>query len=75
MYKDELLGKKMTGAANVTLTITSLSEVIVPFIPLKIQKKIEDILNLIEDFEMQIKQSEQVIQIFMQAVLKEAFAR
>jgi len=73
LYKDELLVKKMTGAANVTLTITSLSEVIVPFIPLKIQKKIEDILNLTEDFEMQTKQSKQLLQTLMQAVLKEAF--
>ena len=75
LYKDELLVKKMTGAANVTLTITSLSEVIVPFIPLKIQKKIEDILNLTEDFEMQTKQSEQLLQTLMQAVLKEAFKK
>jgi len=73
LYKDELLVKKMTGAANVTLTVKSLSEVIIPYVPLLIQKRIEYILDLIENFEIQTKQSEQLLQIFMQVVLKEAF--
>jgi len=73
LYKDELLVKKMTGAANVTLTITSLSEVIVPYIPYSIQKKVENILAICDELEAQIESSKSNSEMLMQAVLKEAF--
>ena len=71
--KDELLVKKMTGAANVTLTITSLSNVVVPYVSIDIQKKVENILDIIENFEKQIINSRITLDILMQSVLKEAF--
>ena len=73
LNKDELLVKKMTGAANVTLTVSSLSEVIVPYIPIEIQKKVEEILDKSEYFEKQIIYSKDLLSMLMQAVLKEAF--
>ncbi len=72
LYKDELLVKKMTGAANVTLTITALSEVIVPYVSIGIQNKIEQILDITEGFEEQISDSNILLETLMQAIIKEA---
>ena len=75
LNKDELLVKKMTGAANVTLTIGALSEVIVPYIPYNSQIKIKHLLDRIDTLEQQITKSNNILNLLLQSIISEAFEK
>lgn len=73
LNKDELLVKKMTGAANVTLTIGALSDVIVPYISYNSQIRIKHLLDKIDNLEQQITKSKDILNLLLQSIISEAF--
>lgn len=50
-FKDELLVPRMTGTANVTLTIGKLAEVPVPLVPRETQLKVDELMALLDRLE------------------------
>jgi type I restriction enzyme S subunit len=45
-FKDELLVSRMTGTANVTLTVGRIADVPIPLIPPEIQSKVDELMAL-----------------------------
>lgn len=50
-FKDELLVSRMSGTANVSLTITKIAEVPVPMIASSIQRKVDELMALCDQLE------------------------
>jgi len=48
-YKEELLVSKMTGTANVTLTVNSISNVLIPDVPIEVQELISDACERVDE--------------------------
>ncbi|MBP6735692.1 MAG: hypothetical protein KA142_13595 [Chromatiaceae bacterium] len=58
-FKDELLVSRMTGTANVTLTVARIATVPVPLISLATQRKIDELMTLCDRLEAARNQREQ----------------
>jgi type I restriction enzyme S subunit len=50
-FKDELLVSRMTGTANVTLTIGRIGEIPIPIIPVDIQRAVDGLMRLCDRLE------------------------
>jgi restriction endonuclease S subunit len=48
-YKEELLVSKMTGTANITLTVNSISNVLVPDVPIEVQELISNACERVDE--------------------------
>lgn len=71
-YKEEFFVKKMKGAANVSLKVSSIEETPIPLIPIRAQKKFEEIMQTLEEIEQNIKHNQLIAEQLMQSALKEA---
>lgn len=54
-YKEELLVSKMTGTANVTLTVNSIAGVLVPDVPIEVQELISDACEKVDELSMSME--------------------
>lgn len=59
-YKDELLVSRMTGTANVTLSIGRIAEVPVPLLSSNAQAKVDELMTLCDRLEEARKSQEEV---------------
>lgn len=59
-YKDELLVSRMTGTANVTLSIGRIAEVPVPLLSLNAQSKVDELMALCDRLEEARRTREEV---------------
>jgi len=50
-FKDELLVTRMTGTANVTLTIGGIAEVPIPLVCPRVQKRVDELMALCDQLE------------------------
>lgn len=50
-FKDELLVSRMSGTANVTLTISRIEEVPVPLVPPTVQRQVDELMALCDQLE------------------------
>lgn len=71
-FKEELLVSRMTGTANVTLTIGRLSEVPVPLIFPAIQNRIDELMALCDQLEAARDEREARRRRLLEAILHEA---
>ena len=76
LVQDQIIAKSKTTAQS-NLFLGRIKEIIIPCIPLPEQEaiinKVDCIMQLCDDLESQVKQSQQDIELLMQVVLKEAF--
>ena len=73
MNKERFFVKKMKGAANVSLNISSIAATPIPLVPIEIQNKFEEIAMHCDELEAQIKERKPQSELLMQSVLREAF--
>jgi len=71
-YKESFFVKKMKGAANVSLKISSIQETPIPLIPIEIQNKYEKLVMFCDQLEESIKNSQSQNKMLLQQVLREA---
>jgi len=72
-YKNQLIVSRMGGAANVALTQKALRSIIVPVLPIEIQRKAVKLLEMINLLDEKIKQNKQDTEMLMQSFLVEVF--
>lgn len=71
-FKDELLVSRMNGTANVTLTVNKIAEVPVPLIAPAVQRRIEELMSLCDQLEVQLAATEADSRRLLEAVLRKA---
>lgn len=71
-FKDELLVTRMTGTANVTLSIGRIAEVSVPLVPLAVQRKIDELMTLCDQLEASLAEIELIRSKLLDALLHAA---
>lgn len=74
MFKERFFVKKMRGAANVSLSISSIAETPIPLIPIDVQNKFNQIMNTCDELEKQVTDRKTQSEMLMQSVLREAFS-
>jgi type I restriction enzyme, S subunit len=73
MFKELLFVRKMKGAANVSLSISSIAETPIPLVPINIQNKYEVFVNICDKMETQINHRKIMEQKLRLTILREEF--
>lgn len=68
-FKDELLVASMVGTANVSLTLAKVGEVPIPIVPVEAQRRVEQLMALIDDLEAKQTKKREVGARFTKASL------
>jgi type I restriction enzyme S subunit len=57
-FKEELLVSKMIGTANVSLTLGRIGEIPVPVVSPRVQRRVDDLMTLFDQFEEALQERE-----------------
>jgi type I restriction enzyme, S subunit len=73
-FKEELLVSRMTGSANVTLTLGKLAEVPIPMVSQQLQAKVDELMGLLDRLERARVEREATRTRLLDALLSAALA-
>ncbi len=71
IYKEDFFVSKMTGAANVTLKISTLYETPIPLISKNEQDKYEEVMNHLDEILKEIGLNEKKLETYMESLFRE----